>query len=83
MNPGEFELSFHARTMLAERSIEEEWLWLALRQPDEVIDAGEGKLHYVRSIPAFGNRMLRVIVNTHSSPSRVVTLYFDRALRQK
>lgn len=83
MTSDKFQLSLHAKAMLVERSIEEEWLWDTLLKPDEIVDAGEGKLYYLKAIPAFEHRVLRVIVSAHASPSRVVTLYFDRTLRQK
>jgi hypothetical protein len=32
-------------------------------------------------IPEFGNRVLRVIVNTQVVPARVVSVYFDRRMK--
>jgi len=34
--------------------------------------------HRLAAIPEFGNRVLRVIVNTSAIPPRVITAYFDR-----
>lgn len=34
--------------------------------------------HRLARIEEFGGRVLRVIVNTHAAPTRVVTAYFDR-----
>lgn len=56
------EPSEHAKDMLRERNIPEEWMWRAI------------------DIPEHGGRFLRVIVNHHVTPKRVVTLFFDRRL---
>jgi hypothetical protein len=77
----EFELTRHAQTMLRERGIDAAWLWETLENPDIVEEHNEGKQHYVKSISGYGNRSLRVIVNSRGEPKRVVTLYFDRKLR--
>jgi hypothetical protein len=69
--------------MLAERSISEEWLWATLHEPDEVIEAAPGKRYFIKAVPENQNRILRVVVNSQTTPNRVVTLYFDRTLRQK
>lgn len=79
----DFELTAHARSMLAERSISEEWLWATLHEPDAVIEAEPGKQYYIKAVPENQNRILRVVVNSRTNPNRVVTLYFDRTLRRK
>lgn len=78
-----FELTAHASSMLAERSIPEEWLWIALHEPDEIIEVQPGKLYFLKSIAENEGRVLRVVVNSLTTPRRVVTLYFDRTLRRK
>ncbi len=77
----DFELSKHARNMLLERGIKEEWLWETLEKPEQIEDHPDGKSHYIKSIAEYGSRYLRIIVNRHNKPKRVVTLYFDRKLR--
>ena len=42
-----------------------------------------GNTHYIKAIPEHGGRFLRVIVNHHAAPGRVVTVFFDRGLRRQ
>jgi hypothetical protein len=78
---GEVALSAHARDMLLERSIAEEWLWLALRVPDcRQISPADGNVHYIKAIAERDGRYLRVIINEHVDPHRVLTVFFDRRL---
>jgi hypothetical protein len=80
----EIELSGHARAMLQERGILEEWLWRTVETPDRVESGSEGNLHFIKAIPEYGGRFLRVVVNPRAKPPRVVTVFFDRRLgRQK
>jgi hypothetical protein len=39
--------------------------------------------HHLGRITEHGNRVLRVVVNKTVRPARVVTLYFDRTMRNK
>ncbi len=78
----EVQLSGHARDMLSERGIAEEWLWRAIRTPDRTEMGANGNVHYMKAIPEHGGRFLRAIVNRHVEPARVVTVFFDRRLRR-
>lgn len=77
------ELSIHARDMLAERGIAEEWMWRAINAPDRAQVGANGNTHYIKAIAEHGGRVLRVIVNHHVAPERVVTAFFDRRLRRQ
>jgi hypothetical protein len=77
-----FYLSTHARNMLIERNISEEWLWSTLLNPDEVIRGSDGNNHYQKSIPERGSRVLHVVVNDQVQPNLIVTVFFDRRLRK-
>jgi len=46
----EFAFTSHARDMLAERKIPEDWVWRALNQPDEKQLGKDGNMHYTKSI---------------------------------
>ena len=81
MLPSDFELSAHALDMLTEREIPEEWVMRALSSPDYSETGHNDNIHYIKTIPEFGGRLLRVIVNRHRTPARVVTFFFDRRLR--
>jgi hypothetical protein len=73
-------LSAHAKDMLKERDIPEEWMWRAIDTPDDTEVGADNNMHYIRSIPEHGGRFLHVVVNHHLVPKRVVTLFFDRRL---
>ena len=78
-----YALTERARDAMQKRGIRTEWLERTpaapqARAPDEVDDELE---HRLAAIPEFGNRVLRVIVNTSTLPERVVTVYFDRRMR--
>lgn len=80
-----YELTEHARTVLRERAIPVEWLERTLsgpelKQPDPTDATLERRY---RRIPEHGHRVLRVVVNTTVVPERVVSVYFDRAMKGK
>ncbi len=77
----DIEPSQHARDMLEEREIPEEWMWRTIDEPDQTEIGADGNTHYVKAIPEYGGRFLRVVVNPHVQPERIVTLFFDRRLR--
>ncbi len=79
----EVQLSGHARDMLSERGIAEEWVWRTIRAPDRTEAGANGSVHYIKAIPEHGGRFLRVIVNRHVEPARVVTVFFDLRLRRQ
>ena len=72
----------HFGDMLNERGIEREWVDLTIRKPDRTEEHEDGTRHFIRQIPEFGNRWLRVVVNVTSQPERRVTAFFDRRLRR-
>jgi hypothetical protein len=81
----EFTLSAHAQTVMAERAILPEWVKRVLANPERVeSDRTDAQLrHALGRIPEHGNRVLRVVYNGLVEPVRVVTVYFDRAARNK
>jgi hypothetical protein len=76
-------LSIHAQSMLKEREILEEWVWRAIDLPDQTAKTADGNIHYLKKIAERDDRVLRVIVNETAVPSRVVTVFFDRRMREK
>lgn len=78
----ELEFSRHAVIRIAERKIPVEWAERAVAGPElrlgDLVDP-EIELFFLR-IPEQGNRVLRVVVNTHVVPWRVVSVYFDRSM---
>ena len=80
--PG-IEFSHHARDMLDERRIAEEWVWRTLQAPERTEAGADGNTHYISAIPERGGRFLRVAANRRTTPERIVTVYFDRRLRRR
>ncbi|HEY5480601.1 MAG TPA: DUF4258 domain-containing protein [Verrucomicrobiae bacterium] len=80
-----YELTQHARDVLAERHIPAAWLERALREPElKQPDPADATLERrYRKIPEHENRVLRVVVNTTVAPERVVSVYFDRTMKGK
>ncbi len=80
-----YELTKHAQKALEERGIETEWLERTLSAPDSVHPDPEDATvqRCFRKIPEFGGRVLRVAVNTTVEPNRVVSVFFDRAMKGK
>ena len=67
--------------MIAERGIDEAWIWRAIDGPQKKTLEADGNIHYVKPIEEHGGRALRVIINEAVEPNRVVTVFFDRRLR--
>ena len=65
-----YTLTAHAATVLAERQIDMEWLNRTLSEPERVErDPSDPELqHRLSRIPEFGNRVLRVVMNTDLIP---------------
>ena len=80
-----YQLTHHARKVLAERGIAVEWLERTLHAPQWTEpDPGDPQVvRYFRVIPEFGGRVLRVAVNPTPQPPRVVSVFFDRAQKGK
>lgn len=80
-----FELTKHAKKVLTEREIPVEWLERTLSAPELVLpDPDDAAVERrFRRIPEFGNRVLRVAVNTAVEPNRVVSVFFDRQMKGK
>lgn len=73
----------HATQMLQERNIELAWVSRAIEAPDKIItDTSDGNIHYIKRIPERDNRLLRVVVNEQEASQLVVTVFFDRRLKE-
>ena len=67
--------------MIAERGIDEAWVWRTVNDPQKKTLEVNGNTHFVKSIEEHGGRRLRVIINEAVEPNRIVTAFFDRRLR--
>lgn len=79
----DIEFASHARDMLRERNIPEEWVQRTIRSPDRTEVRADSHTHYMKAIPEHGGRFLRVVVNPHVTPKRIITLFFDRRVRRE
>jgi hypothetical protein len=71
----------HFRQMLMERNIREDWVERTLSNPDRVEEHEDGTKHFLKEIPEFGHRWLRIVVSVAIEPEQAVTAFFDRRLR--
>ena len=83
VEPMQLTYTLHARQVMEERGILSEWVERAVAAPerrtrdpyDEAVER-----FYIR-VPERDGRVLRVAVNTDSDRWRVVSTFFDRAMR--
>ena len=80
-----YTLTKHAERAMAERQIPVEWMEQTLTEPESRLpDPHDPSVERrFRRIPEFGNRVLRVAVNTAVEPNRVVSVLFDRKMKGK
>ena len=78
----DFEFSTHAKDMLHERRIAEEWVWRTIETPSKKKKGKDGNMHYTKPIRERDGRVLRVVINPYVDPRRIVTVFFDRRLRK-
>lgn len=78
-----YELSMHAASVATRRAIRSDWIALTLEAPARVEpDRRDPVLvHHLRKIDEFGGRVLRVVFDPTKVPVRIVTVYFDRAVK--
>jgi hypothetical protein len=74
------EQTSHFRQMLLERNIRKEWVEETLSKPDRIQEHEDGTKHFLKQIPEFGDRWLRVVINVEMEPEQAVTAFFDRRL---
>jgi len=76
-------LSHHALEMIATRRLRDEWVFLAVGNPDRSAPdpLRPGIMLAWRRVPEFGDRALRVAYRTNSDHILVVTAFFDRGAR--
>lgn len=79
----DIEFSKHARDVMGERRIPEEWVRRAIAAPDQIESPADGTTHYIKAIAEHGGRFLRVVVNPGVTPQRIVTVFFDRRVGRK
>lgn len=78
----EYQYSLHSLEQLIERGINKEWVELTLQNPDNIIEFSDEEVHFIKKIEEYNNRYLRVIVNTKKNPKNIITMFFDRRLKE-
>ena len=73
--------TIHAKNMMRERLIQEEWIISTVQNPDMTELKRDDEKHYVKQIPQNQGKFLRVIVNPSVTPPRVITVFFDRRVQ--
>ena len=78
-------LTKHAQEAMRQREIPAEWLKRTLSAPELIQpDPDDPDVErYFKRIPEFGGRVLRVAVNTSIDPPRVITVFFDRQMKDQ
>ncbi len=77
------EFTKHARLMLIERQIKEEWVERCIMYPEKSSKENDEMTHYYKEIEEAQNRVLHVVVNSLTFPPKIVTLFFDRRFGKK
>jgi hypothetical protein len=66
---------------MRERGILRDWVEAVLTHPDRQARATDGTAHFLKRVPEYGGRWLRVVLNDAVDPPLVVTVFFDRRVR--
>ena len=76
----DIKLSKHAKDMLKERNISEDWVWRTIENNDWKNVGQDGNLHYFKSIKEVNKNILHVVVDHLTE--KIVTVFFDRRARK-
>jgi hypothetical protein len=78
-----YQMTQHAADVASRRGIQADWIARTLDGPVRIEpDRRDPTLvHHVRHIEEFGGRALRVVFDPNVIPPRVVTVYFDRSVK--
>ncbi len=71
--------------MMSQRNILPEWVERVVASPSlRLDDPNDPEVErFFERIPEFGNRVLRIAVNTRATPWRVVTAFFDSTITRR
>jgi hypothetical protein len=73
----------HARDVIEERELPEEWILRVVHEPAQVDAKPDGTTHYLAPVEEFEGRILRVVIAGEGDDCRLVTVFFDRRQRRK
>ena len=77
------EYTTHAIAAMNEREIPAEWIERVVNEPAlRLPDPNDPELErFFGIIPEYGDRVLRVVVNTRVATWRIVSVFFDRGMK--
>ena len=75
--------TLHFVEMMKEPCIVPEWVDRAVLIPDDIEDHPDNMRHYLKRIPEYGDRWLRVVVDTRAGANKGITVFFDRRSRNR
>jgi hypothetical protein len=80
-----YEITKHAKKVMEERGILDDWVARTFSSPELTRpDPKDAQVEQrFRRIPEFGGRILRVVVNKAVEPKRILSVFFDRAMKGK
>ena len=80
-----YELTAHAQRVITERGITMEWVERTLSQPGKTHPDKKDPVltHALKRIAEHEDRALRVVYNNQVKPLRIVTVYFDRTVKDE
>ena len=83
MGPLALDYTRHAAQAMQERMILPDWVESVVTEPAmRTADPNDPDVErFFRRIPEYGDRVLRVAVNTSVAPWRVVSVFFDRGMK--
>ncbi len=78
-----YQMTRHAADVASRRGIQADWIARTLDTPGRIeFDRRDPALvHHVSRTEEFGGRALRVVFDSRASPPRVVTVSFDRSIK--
>ena len=76
-----FKLSVHAKDVMNNRNIVEDWVYRIVYHPSITIDIAKDEVHLYGIIHEYNERCLKVVVNPLKN--LVITTYFDRKMKKK
>ena len=76
-----FKLSVHAKDVMKNRNITEDWVYAILNNPSVTMDIAKDEVHLYGIIDEYNNRCLKVVINPLKN--LVITTYFDRKMKKK
>jgi hypothetical protein len=76
-----FRFSVHAKDVMKNRNIVEEWVYAIIESPTATINIANDEVHLYGIIDAYGGRCLKVVINPLKN--LIITTYFDRNMKKR